>query len=146
VCPIVFGFVRRDMPVFKKQPARSARTILNELVERVNTDTERLRVLEKTVDSISSRMNSVEQALIEERKSVRKSLAEADSMVSKLDDRIAGMEKILKEVIDRLKKTVTKPELEELEKIIEIYNPLKSNFMTREEVEALLNEKLKINK
>ena len=134
------------MPVFKKQPARSARTILNELVERVNTDTERLRVLEKTVDSISSRMNSVEQALIEERKSVRKSLAEADSMVSKLDDRIAGMEKILKEVIDRLKKTVTKPELEELEKIIEIYNPLKSNFMTREEVEALLNEKLKINK
>ena len=41
-----------------------------------------------------------------------------------------------------LEKTAKKAELKELESMISIYSPMKSNFATREEVTRLIKEKL----
>ena len=41
--------------VFAKQPKRTLRTIIRELVDRTNTDTARIRVLEQEKDIVKSR-------------------------------------------------------------------------------------------
>jgi hypothetical protein len=42
-----------------------------------------------------------------------------------------------------LEKVAKKNELKELESMISIYNPLRTNFITRDEVERILDERLK---
>jgi CII-binding regulator of phage lambda lysogenization HflD len=124
----------------KKQP-RTISTILNEVIERVNDDTQRLRVLEQSSESLLSRMNTLEQAMLQNRKESQKGLNEMASRVSAIEDRLAKSENIMKEVIIHMKKLVTESRLKELENLVDIYNPVKSNFVTREELEKILGEK-----
>ena len=63
------------MPAVKKQ-SRSINTILNDVIQRVNDDTQRLRVLEQSSESITSRVNGVEQGILQNRKDLQKALSD----------------------------------------------------------------------
>jgi CII-binding regulator of phage lambda lysogenization HflD len=128
------------MATEKKQP-RTISTILNEVIERVNDDTQRLRVLEQSSESLLSRMNMLEQAMLQNRKESQKNLGETAAKISALDERLAKSENTVKEIISHMKKLVTESQLKELEGLVDIYNPVKSNFVTREELERMLGEK-----
>jgi len=129
------------MPAMKRPAPRSLHAILNEIVERVNSDTQRLRVLEQSSDSITSRMNNTEQMLLQHKREFQKSFLDLTTEISTLSDRLVKTENTVKEVIDHVKKLVTESQLRELENLIEIYNPVKSNFVTKEELEKILQEK-----
>jgi len=129
------------MPAMKRPAPRSLHAILNEIVERVNSDTQRLRVLEQSSDSITSRMNNTEQMFLQHKREFQKSFLDLTTEISTLSDRLVKTENTVKEVIDHVKKLVTESQLRELENLIEIYNPVKSNFVTKEELEKILQEK-----
>ncbi len=121
----------------KRQP-RTARTILNELIERVNSDTQRLRIIEQSSESLTSRVEALEQSVLQQRRDVQRLLTELSSKISVLEAGISKSDSTLKEVIGHMKKLVTETRLKELETLIEIYNPLKSSFVTKEELEKIL--------
>ena len=103
-----------------KRPApRSLHAILNEIVERVNSDTQRLRVLEQSSDSITSRMNNTEQMFLQHKREFQKSFLDLTTEISTLSDRLVKTENTVKEVIDHVKKLVTESQLRELEKILQ---------------------------
>ena len=52
------------------------------------------------------------------------------------------IEKTMKDIINEIKKLATNTKLKELENLIDIYSPLKSEFITREEAQHLIDEKL----
>jgi len=133
------------MPVFKKQEPKTMSAIINQLVDRVNTDTERLRILEKNIDSIISRMNSLEQTMHIYRKDTQKSIDKINSTLTTHTDTIRRIENTLKEIITRMKNTATKTDIKEVEEMIGIFNPLKSSFITKEEVTTLIDKKLSKN-
>jgi ABC-type transporter Mla subunit MlaD len=128
------------MAIEKKQP-RTISTILNEVIERVNDDTQRLRVLEQSSESLLSRMNMLEQAMLQNRRESQNNLGETAAKASALEDRLAKAENTLKEIVNHMKKLVTESQLKELEGLVDIYNPVKSNFVTKEELERILGEK-----
>jgi flagellar motility protein MotE (MotC chaperone) len=124
----------------KNQP-RTIHTILNDVIERVNGDTQRLRILEQNSESLISRMNTIEQATLQSRREVQKSLGEIDAKAASLDDRLGKLDNMMKEVVNHMKKLVTEAQLKELEELVDIYNPMKSDFVTREELEKALGER-----
>ncbi len=119
------------------------RTIITELVERTNTDARRLRVLEQRSESLTGQMNSVEETVLKTKKDVMEQLASMSSELERQSDRLERVEKAVEEVVKQMKKTATITDLKELEELVDIYNPLKSTFITREQVEQLLEERLK---
>ncbi|UCD06920.1 MAG: hypothetical protein JSW41_03735 [Candidatus Aenigmatarchaeota archaeon] len=115
--------------------------IINELVDRTNSNTQRLRVLEQRSEVLSSRANTIEQEILNLNRHIQRVMLSIDTKTKKIEDRVRKSEGILKEVVKQMKKLATTSKISELEQLIEIYNPIKSQFMTREEVERIIEEK-----
>lgn len=129
------------MPVFAKKKPSSLRLVINQLVEGVNDDTKRLRVLEQRSEATDSRLNSVEQSVMGNYRELADSAKALGERISGLEGRIQEMDSRIGEIIRQFKRTATRAEVKALESLIEIYNPIKSSFVTREELKGLLKRK-----
>src|SRR3989338_5419215 len=119
-------------------PAPTINSVVNKLVERTNTDTRRLRLLEQKVEILSTRLDSAEQAALAAQAEAKRSGAELSAKIAAQAKLIAELQEALKEVIEQLKRTPTHSDVKELEALLELYNPLKSSFITREEAQRML--------
>ena len=122
---------------------RTVGSVLNKVIERVNSTIRRLRILEQEMSIYKTRTTSLEEEILTQRTQINKAMKEVDEKISGLEERFAKSESVLREVIEQLKKTTTAAKIKELEELIDIYNPLKSQFTTREEVQKMINEKLR---
>jgi archaellum component FlaC len=130
------------MAVFGKAPADKQERIMVDLINRVNENVQRLRVIEQRTQTIDSRINSIEQNLVSYNKNVQKSLLERDMKISSLEERVEKIEITYKEIINQLKQVATKTNVDELKQLVSIYDPLKSSFVTKEEMETFVDERL----
>lgn len=121
----------------------SLHNIINELVDRTNTDTQRIRALEQGDESTATRLESAEQELININQTLQKVQKDLDKGFKNRDASINQLQSTIKEIIKHVKKLAPSDKLNELQAMVEIYNPLKSNFMIREEVEDLIRHKIK---
>ena len=127
------------MPAPKKRK-RTLGDVINQLVEETNSDMRRLRVLEQNAEILGNRINSIEQNVLGKDKQMKSSISDLQSKINGLDRRLTQIEATMKEIVKQIKLTATKSDLSGLEELIELYNPIKSKFMTREEVERLIEE------
>jgi vacuolar-type H+-ATPase subunit I/STV1 len=118
------------------------RTIINELVDRTNTDTQRIRVLEQREEALTFRINAMEQEALNINKAIQKLASSLESELKKRDRGISELQVVIKEMIKQLKRLATSGKVKELEAMLDLYNPLKSSFMTRDEVEQLISKRL----
>ena len=124
------------------QKPRTLQSVINDLIGRVNTDTRRLRVIEQEIDIFKSRMAALEQTMTDHKKAVNATVTELRVRAERSEDKVARMESLLTEMAKAMKKFAPASEIKKLEQLIEIYSTLKSEFMTREQVEELVDEKL----
>jgi vacuolar-type H+-ATPase subunit I/STV1 len=117
-------------------------SIINELVDRTNTDTQRIRVLEQREGSLSARMNSTEGEILNINKSLQKLAGDLETGLKKRDAATSELKSTVKEMLKHLKQLASVSKVKELEAMLDIYNPLKSNFVTKEEVGRLITERL----
>jgi hypothetical protein len=130
------------MAVFSKSPDERGERIVGDLINRMNENVQRLRVIEQRLQAADSRVNSVEQNMIYLNKNVQKSLAEREVSVSSIADRLEKIETAYKEILKQLKTAATKSNVDELKEFISIYDPLKSSFVTRDEMERFVEDKV----
>jgi len=117
-------------------------TILKEVIRRTNDNSKRLRIIEQRTNVTNNRINSLEQFVTEQLKQVQKSVMGMERLVGKADVRVTRVEGALREIMKQVKRLATTTKIRELEQLIEIYNPLKSNFTTKEEVQRMLEESM----
>jgi len=129
-----------------KQPKKTLKTVLRELVERSNTDNARIRVMEQENDILKSRSKSFEQDLFSQKKYFEASITSVKKETEKTNDKTANIESTLRELIKEIKKLATTAKIKELETLVDIYNPLKSHFITREEAERMIERKIEEGK
>ena len=125
------------MAVFSKKRPSNLRLIINQLVERVNNDAKRLRVLEQRNGVIESRLNSIEQTLTDNYKEFIKVMKLQEKSIAGLGEKIRVTDGKISEIVRQFKRVATKAEVKTLQNLLEIYNPIKSNFVTREELKDL---------
>ncbi len=114
------------------------RSVINELVERVNTDTRRLRVLEEKTENLESKVNTLKDMTLQEKKQTGARLDEVSAWLKKQDTRTVRMEKTLEDIVKQFKNVATTSKIKELETLVEMYSPLKSEFVTRDELDRIL--------
>ena len=129
------------MAVFSKSPDERGERIISDLINRVNENVQRLRVIEQRIQAIDARINSDEQSLLSLNKNLQKSLAERDARIAVIEEKVEKIETAYREILKQLKTAATKSSVDELKELISIYDPLKSSFVTREEMERFVEEK-----
>ncbi len=128
--------------VFEKKQAPNIQAFGTELVTRINTNTRRIRTLEQRHEGTEGRISSLEEKVIEELSNLKKRFDQISQDIDKLSENIGELRSEFLKMTKNLEKTARKTELKELESLIELYNPIKSRFVSREEVERLIEEKL----
>ncbi len=124
----------------RQQPRRTVQSVINDLIGRVNTDTRRLRIIEQELNILKSRMAAIEQNAAEQRKAINASVSELGAKAARAEDKVSRMESLIGEVVKGMKRFAPASEVKKLEQLIEIYSPLKSDFVTREEAERMIEE------
>lgn len=130
------------MPVFSKEPEDKMHRILSEVINRANDNTKRLRDLERAYESMTTRAIAIEQDFMAAKK---KSLKDYEELKKKLDEQnthIMKIQETLKEIMKQLKFFATKTKVEELESMLNIFNPLESVFTTKEDVKKIIKEEI----
>lgn len=125
-------------------PRRShtAREVLTDVVQRSNEHAMRLRAIEERYTSLHARVASLEQSLTQQRTAQEKAVSAVAARLAGLESQLAKTESTLNEIVDHLKKLATRTNLKELEQLVDLYSPLTSQFVTRDEVEQMMKEKL----
>lgn len=121
---------------------RTVGSVLNKLIQRVNTDTRRLRLLEQENVINKTRIEVMEKNILSDKKHDQKTVQELEQKIITVEDTLATMGLTIKEIINEIKKLASTTKVKELEHLIDIYNPIKSEFITKEEALHLIEEKL----
>jgi hypothetical protein len=130
------------MPGERQQPRKTIQSVMNDIIGRINTDTRRLRVIEQEAEILKSRMAALEQNSGEQKKAANSSFSELRNKVIRAEEKVARMESLVQELAKGLKRFAPASEIRRLEQLIEIYSPLKSEFLTKEEAERIVEEKV----
>ncbi len=120
---------------------KDLQAMLDEIVRRINEHGRRVRVLEERNRAIETKIGSAEDIILRNAESARLKAEENSSILTDMDARIMKVENDLSKIARDMGKTVKKTEVLELENLLSLYNPLRSAFMTRDEVERLIKEK-----
>ncbi len=132
--------------------------IINQIIDRVNDFNRRVRGLEDKIRNLNARVNTLDDTVLEKHGSVNQDIQNIEDEITELRDRVANMEVDIREINRDKRKFVTSQELEEIEKYMELLNPLNSSFVTekqlkqntannitKKDVEKIVERKLKNN-
>lgn len=85
----------------------------------------------------------MQDAMLRMTDDVRKDFQGTDGKLKDFENRLVIANNEMGKIGKNMEKMARKSELKELENLIELFNPLKASFITKEEVERLVEEKLK---
>lgn len=115
--------------------------IIQELVRRANETTRRTRTIEQRMEASDIKQTSFEESVNERLDSLGKKLKEIESKTEDI-----GIEIIkLKSSLDKLNKQsegfARRREVKEIERMFELLNPIRNEFVTRKALEEELRER-----
>ena len=128
--------------VFERKPTQEFNPINNEVVRITNDNTRRIRILEQSLESIRTRISSLEERMIDEMGDIKKWIDQLSLDVKEISKDLKEIGGELLRINKDLGKTARKTEIKELESLLDLYNPIKSHFVTKEEVMRMLEREL----
>jgi TolA-binding protein len=127
--------------VFEKEAPPDVSGLSSEIVKMVNTNTRRIRMIEQRLSGTERRISSLEEKIIDEIDNLRRGFEQIYMDIKALTENLSQIRAETLKMNKNLDKTAKKAEVRELESLLDLYNPIKSKFVTREEVERLIEEK-----
>lgn len=127
--------------VFEKEAPPDVTALSSEIVKMVNTNTRRIRTIEQRLSGTERRIGSLEEKIIDEIDDLRRGFEQIAMDIKALGENLSQIRAETLKINKNLDKTAKKAEVKELESLLDLYSPIKSKFVTREEVERLIEEK-----
>lgn len=115
--------------------------IMKELVRRSNRESRRLRVVEQKLDSLESRLNSLEQREFNHQKDIKEKLAVFESRLKTMETEMIKVKNFIEKIFEKFEKAATKRDVKELEIMFDLLNPISQKFVTRDELDKKLGLK-----
>jgi hypothetical protein len=116
---------------------------LTEMVNRLNEDRRRIRLIEQSVDRVESSINALESSLLSQISDLKVTMERTRNEMSETSNKVSLMETEMSRFGKVVGKSATKLELKQLESFIDIVNPITSKFVTKEEMERALEDRVK---
>ncbi|MEM5813018.1 MAG: hypothetical protein QXU71_01505 [Candidatus Aenigmatarchaeota archaeon] len=116
---------------------QNGREVYIDIASEINR---RVRVLETKFEQLIEKINLLEKSILEVKNDLKIYINFNNSRFQENNSKIEVLEKEIENIKSYIQELVSKSEIEKLKTIIDLFNPLKSNFVTREELEEILNE------
>jgi len=128
--------------VFEKNAPDDMQTFGTEIANRINTNTRRIRTIEQRLTGVELRIGALEEKIIYEIDKLRKSFEQISVDIKAVTDNLSEIRSEILKINKNLDKTAKKAEVKELETLLDIYNPVKSRFTTKDEVVRIVEDRL----
>lgn len=115
--------------------------LINQVVDRVNDFNRRVRGIEEKIRNLNARVGTLDDTVMNKTKNLNNDIQEIEDEITELRDRIANMEVDIKELNRDKKKYITQQEIEEIENYMDLMNPINSNFVTKKQVNEMIEDK-----
>jgi len=120
--------------------ATKIEAFLAEVVKRLNEHGRRLRVLEQRMERVENELTNLEKIVSRGTEELKIKIERVGEKLSNLSTSISQKEKEIEKIWKEMEKLASKEELNEIKSYVEVFNPLKSTFVTREELERMLED------
>ncbi len=121
--------------------ADDVKVLLAELIKRTNDSERRLRNVEMRSDRIETAMLTLEETLLNALDDLKVNFEKMGMKLNLISDKIATIEADLNKFSKEISKKASKNEFKELESYVDLTSPVKSNFVTKDELNRVLDEK-----
>jgi len=130
------------LPFEKQQPSELA-GMTAEVVHRLNESSRRMKTIEQRIDRIEQQIQTLEETALTQMDDIRVNLERIVAKITGIAERLTGIENELLRINKEMSKTATKAEVKQIETYIDVMNPIKSSFVTKNELERILDERIK---
>lgn len=120
---------------------RDVQAILTELVRRENESSRRLRALEERSSMTEIRTSTMQDDMLKMNEEKRLSNERLNERLTGIENSILTINNELTKINKNLEKVAKRTELKELENMLSFFNPMKTNFVTKEDVERMMERK-----
>jgi len=120
--------------------------VTSEILRRVNEESRRIRILEQRMDRIYDSANNLQENVISQLNDLKLGIERLSDKILKLSERLTNIESEIDKVNKGLGKAATKAEIKQLETFVNIVNPITSKFITKEELERIMEERIRAPK
>jgi glyceraldehyde-3-phosphate dehydrogenase/erythrose-4-phosphate dehydrogenase len=118
------------------------RILTSELVKRINDETRRIRLAEQRLDRFEVAMDNLENTMSAYAAEMKSLIENINKNIKTLSDRIALTESAIGRIEKELAKRATKMELKQIESYMNLMSPITSNFVTKEEMQRAIEDKM----
>lgn len=122
------------------------KSLATELVKRINEDTRRIRSLEQRMEKIENTMRGLEDSNLAQLNELKLSLEKIGDRILKTSDRLGSIENEILRLNKELGKTASKMDVKQMESFIDLVNPITSRFVTKDEMDRAMEERLRQKK
>lgn len=118
------------------------KVVTSELVKRINESGRRIRLFEQRMDRIDNSVSGLGDNALAQLDDLKFLIEKLNSEIVRIGERLSGMEDEIGRLKKDLDKTATKIELKQIETFIDVVNPITSKFVTKDEMERELEERM----
>lgn len=118
------------------------RVLATELVKRINDETRRIRLLEQSIDRFEADMENLEGSVAAQAADFKSETDSTAKQIKSLSDRLLVLENAISRMEKEMAKRATKAELKQIDSYISLMSPMTTKFVTREEMERAINDKV----
>jgi uncharacterized protein (DUF342 family) len=119
---------------------RDVQAILTELVRRENESSRRLRALEERSSLTEMRAGTLQDAFLKMSEDKKISSDKLNERLTGIENSLLRLDNEMIKINKMLEKMAKKTELKELENMLSFFNPIKTNFVTRDEVQRMMRD------
>jgi len=113
-----------------------------ELLNRINDNTRRIRTIETRSSRSENRISAVEERIIDEVEELRKGFDQIVLDLKELSNTLNLMRSEMAKVNKKVGKAATKAEIKEVSSLMDVWNPVRSVFVTKDEAERMIEAKI----
>lgn len=115
---------------------------MSEMVRRLNENERRIRTLEQGLERMETSFSTLEERLLMQLDDLRISLERIGNKITDLAGKFTETETNISRLTKELGKTASKAEMKQLTTYLDIVNPITSKFVTKDELERALDQKI----
>ncbi|MEK6909553.1 MAG: hypothetical protein AABW61_00575 [Candidatus Aenigmatarchaeota archaeon] len=117
-----------------------------ELVKRLNEDTRRIRIVEQRIDRLENSIDTLQENALTQLNDLKLALEKINNKIVSVSEKLVSIEGEILRLGKEISKTATKRELKQMETFIDLINPITAKFVTKDEVERMIDYKTPKNK
>ncbi len=119
------------------------RTVTTEIVNRINENTRRIRAVEQRTSRIETGFTTLEETVITQMSDLKLGLERISQKIATISSELNEIRNEIIRINKDINKSATKAELKQIETFIDIVNPITAKFVTKDELDHALEERIK---